>query len=206
MLVKAVRRLLRRERYSDVTLAAILAESGLHTRAFYRHFQTKDEVLLAIYQEDAEKLHEILTGRIDAAVSPTDGILAWIDEMLRLQFDPRAIAFISTFRERAASEAMERLGAGKVFDPLLVEPLIRVLVAGRDDGSLPNAVPEVHAAFIYALVWHGLDSIPGRRREDRWAEARRLVVDFTLSALCPERKLLPQPGGPASSRPTGALA
>src|SRR5262249_15925982 len=53
MLVRATRRLLWRNRYTDVTLAAILDESGLHTRAFYRHFHTKDDVLLAIYLEDA---------------------------------------------------------------------------------------------------------------------------------------------------------
>jgi AcrR family transcriptional regulator len=183
MLVKAGRKLLRQHPYADVTLASILTASGLHTRAFYRHFQTKDELLVAIYREEAEQLHDILAGKVDAAASPADGVIAWIDEMLRLQFDPRTVAQVSFFREPAASDAMQRLGAMDASNRVLLEPLLRALRAGRDDGSLPGAVPEVHAPFISALVWNGARSVPGRRASDRWEAARELLAEFVMYGL-----------------------
>jgi len=196
MLVKATRRLLRRQPYDEVTLAAILAESNLHTRALYRHFATKDDLLLSIYQDNAQELHDILSGKVDAASSPADAVLAWIDEMLRLQFDPRAVAHVSFFREPAARDAMQRLGAAEASLSLLLDPLERALAAGLEDGSFPIAVPHVHAAFISVLIWDAVPVVPGRGRDERRTAARDLLVDFVMRGLGQE-------SGPPPPRPGG---
>src|SRR5262249_6961692 len=164
------------------TLNEILAESKLHTRAFYRHFQTKDELLLAIYREDADELHRTLAHLVDDAPSPADGVLAWIDEMLRVQFDPKTARHVSFFRDPAALQVMHELGGTEISNHLR-RPLQRALAAGRDDGSLPGAVPEVHADCISALIWYGVRSVPGRRRQDRWLTTREIVVSFVMGGL-----------------------
>src|SRR5947199_263952 len=52
-LVEAAHRAMRRNGFSGATVADILAEAGLSTRAFYRHFASKDELLLAMYRRDS---------------------------------------------------------------------------------------------------------------------------------------------------------
>jgi AcrR family transcriptional regulator len=44
---------LRRTGSEGCTVADVLEEAGLSTRAFYRHFASKDELVLAIYEHDA---------------------------------------------------------------------------------------------------------------------------------------------------------
>jgi AcrR family transcriptional regulator len=183
MLIKATRRLLRREKYDRVTLAAILDESGLHTRAFYRHFQSKDDLLQSIYRENAEKLHRVLVARVEAAPSPAEAVAAWIDEILRLRFDPRSVAYVSIFDDPVAREAMESSGAARASASLIRGPLVRALAEARDDGTLPSAVPEAHAAFVSALVWNDLSWVPPGHHRDRWATARELLVSFVMSGL-----------------------
>jgi len=181
MLLRAARRLLRTRRYGDVTLSAILEESKLHTRAFYRHFPSKEELFLTIYRENGESLHGILAGRVEGAGSPRDGVIAWIDEMLRLHFDPRSAAHVSAYKEVAEAvnehEVVERSVAR------FLEPLRGALAAGRKDGTLPNAEPDVHAAVIWSLVWNDLHWADRGRPEQRWAKARQLLVSFVMTGL-----------------------
>ena len=48
-LIRAGLAVLRRDGAADMTIADVLAEAGLSTRAFYRHFTSKSDLLLAIY-------------------------------------------------------------------------------------------------------------------------------------------------------------
>ena len=41
---------------ATVSVTAILAEAGLSTRAFYRHFESKDSLLLALFRRDSDRL------------------------------------------------------------------------------------------------------------------------------------------------------
>ena len=43
-----------RNGYHDAAVADILAEADLSTRSFYRHFESKDQLLCALYRREAE--------------------------------------------------------------------------------------------------------------------------------------------------------
>ncbi|MGA7416454.1 MAG: helix-turn-helix domain-containing protein [Acidimicrobiales bacterium] len=43
-----------RNGYQDAAVADILAEADLSTRSFYRHFESKDQLLCALYRREAE--------------------------------------------------------------------------------------------------------------------------------------------------------
>ena len=45
MIVHAALAVMERNGYQDAAVAEILSEAGLSTRSFYRHFQSKDELL-----------------------------------------------------------------------------------------------------------------------------------------------------------------
>src|SRR5262245_4157712 len=189
MLLRAARRLLRTRGYDDVTLAAILTESNLHTRAFYRHFRSKEELFLTIYRENGEELSSILQARVDAAASPPDAVAAWIDELLRLHFEPRTVAHVSVYRE--AVIGMRQGGILDTAVPRFLEPLRQALAAGKHDGTLPYADPDTHAAMIWSLVWSDLAWAEHGRADQRWATARERLTSFVMSGL----------GGPAPTMP-----
>ena len=52
-LIDAGLAVLRRHGSEGLTVNDVLAEAGLSTRAFYRHFESKDALVLAIYAHDA---------------------------------------------------------------------------------------------------------------------------------------------------------
>ena len=72
-----------------MTVAEVLAEAGMSTRAFYRHFRSKDELVLAIYEQEAERTTRGCGRAWPRHRRPRAALEAWIDENLALGFDAR---------------------------------------------------------------------------------------------------------------------
>ena len=75
---------LRRHGAAGLTVAEVLAEAGLSTRAFYRHFQSKDELVLAVFEQEAQRRYAGLEAQLAKAASPRAALETWVDEMLSL--------------------------------------------------------------------------------------------------------------------------
>ena len=67
---------------TDPSLRAILAEAGISTPAFYRHFASKDDLLVVLLDDGRRRLADYLKARIDKANGPEGQVRAWIDGML----------------------------------------------------------------------------------------------------------------------------
>src|ERR1700746_1756100 len=71
-------------------VATVLERARLSTRAFYRHFESKDQLVAAVFVEitraEAQRLREKMT----AAATPVEAVAAWIDGRLDLAFDEEA--------------------------------------------------------------------------------------------------------------------
>ena len=123
-------------------------------RAFYRHFASKSDLLLAIYDHEVERYRPRLQRRLDAAATPREGLEAWIDELLAAGFEPRRGE-----RTRAMFTWAMPLATGvpgRVRAPCAPRSPIRskrCSQAGLADGTFPNAEPRRHALFIRALTW-----------------------------------------------------
>ena len=52
---------------AGLTVAEVLAEAGLSTRAFYRHFQSKDELVLAVFEQEAQRRYAGLEAQLATA-------------------------------------------------------------------------------------------------------------------------------------------
>jgi AcrR family transcriptional regulator len=173
---------LQRSAGQEATVADILEESGLSTRAFYRHFETKEDVIRALYRSDAESFSAHLVRRV-AAARPEDGLEVWVNEMLGLAYDRRRADRVSAL----SSPMVGRLVAGseeqRLGVALLVEPLRSVLAAGLADGHFPAARPEVDVLTIGAMVfeavaWARIGTLNLTRRQ-----ATEQVLRFSLPAL-----------------------
>ena len=92
LLLDASVKVIRRKGYQGATVEEVLAEAGVSSRAFYRHFGGKDELLLALLRNDAEAFAASLQDRVAAAADPIEAIEEWIDGYLDLLFVPRRAA------------------------------------------------------------------------------------------------------------------
>jgi AcrR family transcriptional regulator len=146
-LVEAGLAVLRREGAAGLTVGEVLRVAGLSTRAFYRHFRSKDELVLAIYERESDAAQARLRERVATATSPHAALVVWVDETLALAYDPRRAR-----RTRVLLAEGRRLEADhpREFAAIVdgvVAPLAAVL---RAHGS-PE--PERDARTVHAVTW-----------------------------------------------------
>ncbi|MGE5697055.1 MAG: TetR/AcrR family transcriptional regulator [Candidatus Sericytochromatia bacterium] len=135
-----------------VSVAAILEAAGLSTRAFYRHFASKDELFLAMLRRDSEAVLR----RLRRAARDTDGpeaqLRAWIDCLLGLAYHPRMRAHVVVLDSDEVRVAKGYREASAELRASREEILADILRRGHDDGSFPLAEPGRDAAAIHAVV------------------------------------------------------
>src|ERR1700677_628475 len=95
LILMAALEVLRRNDGEEATVAGILQEAGLSTRAFYRHFQTKEDVIRALYERDAESFGAHLRRRVEAAATAAEALAPWVNEMLGLAYGRRRAERVS---------------------------------------------------------------------------------------------------------------
>lgn len=119
-----------------IPVAAILQRAGVSTRAFYRHFESKDELFLAMLRRETDTLAE----RRDRILAeqpgrPVDQLNAWIGEMFELVHDAQVrmhLTVIDSDEAHAAKgyrETREQAHADRG------RSLVEILRRGLDDGS-----------------------------------------------------------------------
>jgi AcrR family transcriptional regulator len=172
---------LRRNGYANAGITEILTEAKLGTRAFYRHFASKDELLVSMFAENAAVTASRLAELVDTAGSPLDRLHAWIDEILALGDDPRhgeaARMFISPTMpgvfDEAGNRAIETMRA----------PLRAALADGKASGAFPDCDPDADASTIHAIVWRLFTEAIHDRATMNRDDARAHVERFVMPAL-----------------------
>lgn len=139
----------------DATVADILEQSGLSTRAFYRHFETKEDVIRALYRRDSDAFGDQLCRRV-ADRPPREALEVWINELLGLAYERRRAERVSTL----SSPVVQRVIAGGEEERLglasLAEPLRSVLAEGLATGDFPAARPDLDVLTILAMVFEAV--------------------------------------------------
>jgi len=187
-LLKAGTAVMRRNGFAGAHITEILDEAGISTRAFYRHFRSKDDLLLAIFRQNANLTGVRLEHRLASAATPTDQLVAWIDEILDMGYDVRRARVSRVFASGTVTSAIA--DAGHEAAARLSAPLHDVLISGSASGEFPKCDPVTDAASIHALVWRLFsDAMHGRARLDR-GQAIEHVLRFVAPALGIERVAL----------------
>ncbi|HET7666748.1 MAG TPA: TetR/AcrR family transcriptional regulator [Mycobacterium sp.] len=166
-----------------IPVAAILQRAGVSTRAFYRHFESKDELFLALLRQEcdalADRLDRIL---IDGPRAPVDQLKAWIGQMFGWMHDAELrmhLTVIDSDEVRAAKgyrETRERAHADRE------RSLVEILRRGRADGSFPLADPEHDAVAISAVISREMGGLSHGDGE-RLRRSLAWVLEFALRAL-----------------------
>jgi AcrR family transcriptional regulator len=168
---------------ANVSMTEILSEADLSTRAFYRHFDSKDELLLALYRRDSERLTAATESLVTAAATPREALTRWISSMLRVATEPRrrrrALLLSSPEVARARGYAVEQQRTAAAQE----DGLARVLARGRADGSFPLTDPGPDARSIRAALFRVFDDLITGTSTVDGATARAQVTDFALRAV-----------------------
>ncbi len=171
-----------RNGYQDAAVAEVLTEADLSTRSFYRHFQSKDELLCALYRREAERAAERLQAKVDAAASPLEALDAWIAEILSFGHHRTKAERVAVLGSPGAMKAEGYAAETRHAARLLIAPLEALLAAGIRDGSFPLA-DLADAPLIQSVVWTAAGLNPMRERPNARGEALPQVRSFCLRAL-----------------------
>jgi AcrR family transcriptional regulator len=166
-----------------VSVAAILDAAGMSTRAFYRHFESKDELFLAMLRSDADWVAR----RMRSLVEETPGgsiaeLTACVDFLLALAYDPRSRAHIVVLDSDEVRVAKGYREANAELRLQREEIFANILRRGCSDGTFPMAEPERDSAAIIALVDRAFTDPMSGVGPDR-EQLVGYVVDFALRAL-----------------------
>ena len=173
---------LREQGVRGLSIAAVLERARLSTRAFYRHFASKDELVAAVFLQTARIEKRRLRRRMAAATTEIEAVAAWIDGRLDLAFDED----IGLDLRRLSLEAQSQtLASPALIQPAYAEmlvPLIEALQRGLRSGVFRDVEPVSGAQFIHGVVWVGIDRqwTTGEGERD---ELRQRILHFVLRGL-----------------------
>jgi AcrR family transcriptional regulator len=183
LLFDATLRLMERNGYADASVAGILAEAGLSTRSFYRHFLSKDQLLCALYRAEAERVAERIEARVSGAPDPLVALDAWIAEIISLGFHRGKAARIALMSSPGAMRADGYGDEIRHAATLLTRPLEALLAAGQRDGAYPLAEPVPDARHIRSVTWAAAGLNPLREVSGSQEQAVASVRSFCWRAL-----------------------
>ena len=185
LLFDAAFEVMRDKGYQDVTVGDILAFAGVSTRSFYRHFASKEELLAAMFRRDAEQFATAIAGRVEAAPTPRDAIVVWVDEILGFGVGRGRAKRAAVLGAPAAMRALPPDVLLHVRGSLMA-PLLSALEAGRAAGTFSAVDAEHDGACINAIAWDAsnrLREVKSRRQQQR---VRDETISFIQRALgCP---------------------
>ena len=152
-ILTAASKCVREQGVRGLSIASVLDRAGLSTRAFYRHFESKDQLVAAVFLEMAGVEMRRLRRKMAAAATPVEAVAAWIDGRLDLAFDEN----IKSDLRRLSLEAQSQMFASpELIQPayaMMLEPLVEQLRHGLDHGVFRDIDPAIEAQSIQGVVW-----------------------------------------------------
>ena len=181
-ILEAAYRVIEASDSTDPSLRAILAEAGISTPVFYRHFASKDDLLVVLLDDGRRRLADYLKARIEKADTPEGQVRAWIDGMLA-QVVAEAAAhrtrpfLVDQGRLDKKYTAEQKESIGRLLD--LLYPAVRALSGAGPDTS---GRARRNSVAIYRLVTgtmreHLTDQTAPTRAE------RTHLADFCLAGI-----------------------
>jgi AcrR family transcriptional regulator len=163
------------------SVAHVLERAKLSTRAFYRNFDSKDDLVtamfLAVARSEAARMRESILG-----TDPIHGVAAWISRRIDSAFDQ---PIISSFGHWSLEAHSQFFASPAVVVPAfneLLEPLINEIDRGMRLGVFVDGTPAEEAISIHGTVWANLEMHWATGRYDIEGTRRR-ILGFCLRGL-----------------------
>jgi AcrR family transcriptional regulator len=181
-ILAAASKIVREQGVRAFSIAQVLNRAQLSTRAFYRHFDSKDELVAAVFLGMASVEMMRLRRRMADAPDPVHAVAAWIDGRLELAFNDE---LRSDLRQMSVEAQSQMFASPELIGPAygeILRPLVEQLARGRELGQFTDIDPDSEALSIQGVVWSNI--------ERHWAtgdcdqnELRERVQRFCLRGL-----------------------
>jgi AcrR family transcriptional regulator len=165
-----------------LSIAMVLDRAELSTRAFYRHFESKDQLVAAVFLELAHTEKRRLRRRMAKAANPVEAVAAWIDGRLDLAFDTNIRSDLRGLSLEAQSQMFASPGLIQPAYAEMLKPLVEQLHQGLACGVFDGIDPVTEAQSIQGVVWTSTERQWSAGDRER-AEIRARVVRFCLRGL-----------------------
>ena len=156
-ILAAASTILREQGVRGLSIAAVLERAALGTRAFYRHFDSKDQLVAALFLEMAHAEERRLRRRMASATTEIDAVAAWIDGRLDLAFDDNIKSDLRHVSLEAQSQMFASPNLVMPAYAQLLKPLSDALQRGLQHGEFHHIDPVTDAQAIQAVVWAGIE-------------------------------------------------
>ncbi|HET6810666.1 MAG TPA: TetR/AcrR family transcriptional regulator [Acidimicrobiales bacterium] len=179
-IVDATYRVVARTGSFDPRLRDILTESGLSTQAFYKHFRSKDELMLVLLDDGRRRLVGYLAHRMEKSAGPEARIRAWIEGVLAQAADPDVAARTRPFlahQDRLVEQFPEEQQQSVELLVGLLADVITELPGGRS-----AAAARRDARAVYELAFGTLHAHLSRGTRPTAADTDHLV-QFCLKGI-----------------------
>ncbi|MHB1519018.1 MAG: TetR/AcrR family transcriptional regulator [Acidimicrobiales bacterium] len=179
-LVDAARLLAAESGSSNFTVSDVASRAGVSLRSFYRHFPGKDDLLLALFEEEARLGAELLAGALGPASSPLERLRRYVVELSGFMVAGSGYASLLVrehlrLSERRAEEL--RIALAPLVDMLDVE-----LAAVAATGGI-RAVDRRDAIIVFSLILSHVHSAMLFAPEVDPEDNSERLWEFCLAAL-----------------------
>jgi AcrR family transcriptional regulator len=172
-LLRAAVGIVARDGLAAATTAAIAAEAGVAEGTLYRHFDSKDDLLIAAYRQMKNEVFVLAAEGVDTSLPPPERLKrTWKAIYLAYRADRDAFAFGARFAESALAER-EGGEAARSIGKIVVD-LRRAGVASGDFKNLPADL--LGNLFLAPISYLLKAEIKGRKWTDAELDAASTAV------------------------------
>ena len=162
-------------------VADIVAAAGLSNDAFYRHFASKEALVVSILEDGMERLANYLTHQMAKEIEPASRIRRWVEGVLSQAADDEiaatTLAVMWNAGALAVGPAPRAASASGPLAALLREPY----------AELGSGDPDLDAALAAHAVVGMLGDLLWRRVRPTRAQIEH-ATEFCLASVRPQRK------------------
>jgi AcrR family transcriptional regulator len=163
-LMRAAMDIVAADGFPAATTASIAERVGMAEGTLYRHFKSKDELLIETYRRLKAEVFEAIQARTQTATGLKGRFRAlWLGMYATYAADMNAFAFGQRFGESALSKT-----EGGTAHERLMGHMKQLIRDGQTDGLIKPAAPEVLTAFFFPPLISMLKQCAQGRV---WAEA-----------------------------------
>lgn len=190
-LVDAARALAARQGTSAFTVGEVAAEAGVSVRSFYRHFGSRDALLLALFEEEARTGATLVAEQLAGVDAPIERLQAFVEGLAALMVAGSGYASLLVQEHlRLADAHPPELRAA--LSPL-VELLATELEAAAAAGQV-RPVDRVDVATVFALLLTQVQTVALLEPGADPTEAAAHLWQFCRAALAPATDRSPTKG------------
>ena len=165
-----------------LNIADVLERCHLGTRAFYRHFESKDQLVAAVFTKAAVSETRRLRRKMRASANPIEAVAAWIDARLDVAFDKRVGASLRQVSLEAQTLMFTSPELVQAAFGTMLEPLVEQLERGLREGVFHDIDPLTDAEIVQGAVW-ACTQRHWATQSTVHADIRRRVLRACLRAL-----------------------